>query len=59
MKKNTRIMTGAVLAASWVYSSFSHAEEPIDSKLTLISNVNIFDGENEKLASAHPETLMS
>ena len=52
-------MTGAVLAASWVYSSFSHAEEPIDSKLTLISNVNIFDGENEKLASAHPETLMS
>jgi imidazolonepropionase-like amidohydrolase len=49
MKKITRVITGAVLATSCVYSGFSHAVEPIDSKLTLISNVNIFDGENEKL----------
>ena len=48
MKKITKVITGAVLATVCIYSSFSHAVEPIDSKLTLISNVNIFDGENEK-----------
>ena len=49
MKKINRVITGAVLATVWVYSSFTHAAEPIEPKLALISNVNIFDGENEKL----------
>ena len=31
------------------FSGFSLAAEPLESKLTLISNVNIFHGENEKL----------
>ena len=49
MKTITRIVTGAVLATVCVYSSLTHAVEPLEPKLTLISNVNIFDGENEKL----------
>ena len=38
-----------LLAGLLFFSVFSQAAEPVDSKLTLISNVNIFDGENEKL----------
>ena len=43
------MLTGTVLVALWSYSSFSHAVEPPAARLTLITNVNVFDGENEKL----------
>jgi len=42
-------LTRMVLAGVFCFSSFSQAAEPAASKLTLISHVNIFDGENEKL----------
>ena len=32
-----------------VFTGISQAQEPAEPKLTLISNVNIFDGEHEKL----------
>ena len=40
---------GVLLATVLVLAGISQASEPADSKLTLISNVNIFDGKNEKL----------
>ena len=49
MKKITPIITAALLASVWVFTSVAKAAEQVDSKLILISNVNIFDGENEKL----------
>jgi imidazolonepropionase-like amidohydrolase len=49
MKKSVKIIVRALLAGSLYFSGFSAVAEPLDSKLTLISNVNIFDGENEKL----------
>ncbi|MGB5766261.1 MAG: amidohydrolase family protein [Arenicellales bacterium] len=49
MKKNAKIIAAALLGGVFCFASFSQAAEPADSKLTLISNVNIFDGENEKL----------
>lgn len=49
MKKIAKIITAALLGSVFCFTSFSQAAEPADSKLTLISNVNIFDGENEKL----------
>ena len=49
MTKSVEIIVRTLLVVSLWFSGFSLAEEPLDSKLTLISNVNIFDGENEKL----------
>ena len=49
MTKIAKLIVRALLVVSLWFSGFSLAEEPLDSKLTLISNVNIFDGENEKL----------
>jgi len=43
------VFTGVLLATALVLAGISQAAEPADSKLTLISNVNIFDGRNEKL----------
>ena len=49
MRKPENVVIGMLLASSVFLSGFSQAAEPAPSKLTLISNVNIFDGENEKL----------
>lgn len=49
MKEITEFCISVVLAASVAFSSFVGAEEAADSKLTLIREVSIFDGENEKL----------
>ena len=49
MTKSAKLIFRTLLAICVWFSGFSAAAEPLDSKLTLISNVNIFDGENEKL----------
>ena len=49
MKKAGKIMASALLLMILFFASFLQAEESTVSQLTLISNVNIFDGENEKL----------
>jgi imidazolonepropionase-like amidohydrolase len=49
VQKPSKIITAALLASALVVTGISQAAEPVDSKLTLISNVNIFDGENETL----------
>ena len=49
MKEIAEFCISVVLAASVAFSSFVGAEEAADSKLTLIREVSIFDGENEKL----------
>ena len=49
MQKTSKIITGALLAAMLGFTGISQAAEPPVPKLTLISNVNIFDGENEKV----------
>ena len=49
MYKISRVITGALLTVALGFTGTSQAAEPAVAKLTLISNVNIFDGENEKL----------
>jgi len=49
MQKISQIISAALLAFVLGFSGISQAAEPAAPKLTLISNVNIFDGENEKL----------
>jgi hypothetical protein len=49
MKKIFPIISGALLAIMVGYSGVSQAEQPADSTITLISNVNIFDGKTEEL----------
>jgi len=49
MQELRKITTGALLAIFLGCAGISQAQEPAEPKLTLISNVNIFDGENEKL----------
>ena len=49
MTKIAKLIFRTLLAVGLWFSGFSLAAEPLDSKLTLISNVNIFDGENETL----------
>lgn len=49
MRKPENVVIGMLLASSVFLSGFSQAAEPAPSKLTLISNVDIFDGENKKL----------
>lgn len=46
---NPKNIARMLLAGLVLFSVFSQAEQPAVSKLTLISNVNISDGENEKL----------
>jgi imidazolonepropionase-like amidohydrolase len=49
MSKRANVITAALLAGIVCFSSSSQATEPEVAKLTLISNVNIFDGESETL----------
>jgi len=49
MQEISKIISAALLAFVLGFSGISQAAEPAAPKLTLISNVNIFDGENEKL----------
>jgi len=49
MKQSAKIIIAALLASVLGLSSVSQAAEPAPARLTLISNVNIFDGKNEKL----------
>jgi len=49
MKPGGKLVLGLFLSGVLFFASFAQAPEPADSKLILISNVNIFDGENEEL----------
>ncbi len=49
MQELRKISTVVLMATVLGYTGMSQAAEPAESQLTLISNVNVFDGENEKL----------